>query len=117
MSTAWVNHDIDASESINGTEPRLMTQSPAVRIAFDVLSRLFTMVQGLWKTKRAQKHLRVCESVSLGDKRFVAVIQVDQERFLVGGAANSVAMLSRLAEPSSFSSTMKELTEAGPEIQ
>jgi hypothetical protein len=118
MSSALVNHEIEAPERAgNNAKPRGLSQSPAARIAFEIFSRLFTAIQDLWKTKRAQKHLRVCESVSLGDKRFVAVIQIDQERFLVGGAANSIAMLTRLAEPSSFSSTMKELTEAGPEIQ
>jgi hypothetical protein len=116
MSTAWVNHGIDAPAKDSAPRPDVTNQSPAIRIAFDILSRVSTALQKLWKTQRTQKHLRVCESVSLGDKRFVAVIQVDQERFLVGGAANSIAMLTRLAEPSSFSSTMKELTEVGPEL-
>ena len=53
------------------------------------------ILQGL-KAQRARKNLRVCESVSLGEKRFVAVVQVDGERFLIGGAAGSVAMLTKL---------------------
>jgi flagellar biogenesis protein FliO len=53
------------------------------------------ILQGV-KAQRARKNLRVCESVSLGDKRFVAVVQVDGERFLIGGAASSVAMLTKL---------------------
>jgi len=48
-----------------------------------------------------QKQLRLCETAQLGEKRFVAVIQVDQERFLIGGASNSVVLLSRLSDHSS----------------
>lgn len=56
---------------------------------------------GVWiaqrvKTQRAEKRMRLCESVSLGDRRFVAVIQVDQERFLIGGSSTSVCMLTKL---------------------
>jgi len=50
-----------------------------------------------------KKHLRVCENVSLGDKRFVALVQVDEQRFLIGGGVNSVAMLARLSETAASS--------------
>jgi len=55
---------------------------------------------------QAKKRLRVCESVSLGEKRFVAVIEVDGEQFLVGGASSSVATLARL-ESQQFSTVFK----------
>jgi flagellar biogenesis protein FliO len=48
--------------------------------------------------KQARKNLKVCENVSLGENRFVAVIQVDQERFLIGGSSSSVLLLTRLQE-------------------
>jgi hypothetical protein len=69
---------------------------------------------GAWKFTRRQlasrqsrKRLRVCESVSLGEKRFVAVIEVDGEQFLVGGASSSVATLARLEPTQEFSEVMK----------
>ena len=54
------------------------------------------------KVQHARKTLRVCESVSLGDKRFVALVQVDDERFLIGGSSGSVSLLSRLPEAKTF---------------
>jgi hypothetical protein len=57
--------------------------------------------------RRPTKRLRVCESVSLGEKRFVAVIEVDGEQFLVGGAASSVSTLARLAPLQEFSEVLK----------
>jgi len=55
----------------------------------------------------ARKRLRVCETVSLGEKRFVAVIEVDGEQFLVGGAASSVATLARLEPSPQFAEVLR----------
>jgi flagellar biogenesis protein FliO len=108
MSTAVVNPENNVARQ----------KMPALaRALLDFTTRIFNALQKVFAAQRAQKQLRVCESVSLGDKRFVAVIQVDQERFLIGGAANSIAMLTRLPETPSFASTMKGLTEEGPGLQ
>ena len=44
----------------------------------------------------AKKQLRVCETVSLGEKRFVAVVQIEGQRFLIGGGVSGVSMLAEL---------------------
>jgi flagellar biogenesis protein FliO len=69
-----------------------------------------------WITRRvtvqqARKSLRVCESVSLGEKRFVAVVQVDEERFLIGGSSGSVSLLSRLQEAKTFAAVLDREAE------
>lgn len=45
-----------------------------------------------------QKHrrLRVNETVSLGDKRFVSILEVDGRSYLIGGGSGSVALLASL---------------------
>lgn len=43
-----------------------------------------------------QKQLRVLETVTLGDKRMVAMIQADGQRFLVGGGPSGVSLLTPL---------------------
>lgn len=63
------------------------------------------------RAQQARKNLRVCESVSLGEKRFVAVVQVDEQRFLIGGSSSSVSMLTRLPEAKTFSMELEP--EAG----
>lgn len=62
----------------------------------------------LMVSRKSRKRLRVCETVSLGDKRFVAVIEVDGEQFLVGGASNSVATLARLTRLPEFSEVLSQ---------
>jgi flagellar biogenesis protein FliO len=61
--------------------------------------------------KQARKNLKVCENVSLGEKRFVAVIQIDDERFLIGGSSSSVSLLTRLQEGKSSAANLER--EAG----
>ncbi|HYA23115.1 MAG TPA: flagellar biosynthetic protein FliO [Terriglobales bacterium] len=48
---------------------------------------------------RPQPRLRLCESLQLGDRRFVSVVEFGQQKFLVGGTANSLAMLAVLRTP------------------
>ena len=45
---------------------------------------------------RKARRLRVCETLSLGERRFLAVIEFDRQEFLVGGSGNSLALLARL---------------------
>jgi len=47
---------------------------------------------------RKSRRLRVCETLSLGERRFVAVIEFDRQEFLVGGSGNSLSLLARLQE-------------------
>jgi len=67
-----------------------------------ILAAAWNWLQDRFKTRQGRKRLRVCETVSLGEKRFVAVIQVDGEQFLVGGASNSVSTLARLTGSREF---------------
>ena len=57
----------------------------------------------LWRrllrlAQRTPRRLRLCESLPLGDRRFVAVIEFEKTRFLVGGTSASLALLARLDE-------------------
>lgn len=77
-------------------------------------STILHWLAGAWNWVRktlgshqSRKRLRVCETVSLGEKRFVAVIEIDGEQFLVGGASSSVATLARLEPSKQFSELLR----------
>jgi flagellar biogenesis protein FliO len=57
-----------------------------LRAAFEKLSR-----PALWKRRR---ELRVCETLSLGNRNFVAVIGYQQQRFLVAGTPTTISLLA-----------------------
>lgn len=62
---------------------------------------LLARVLKRFSSARPPRHLRLAETVSLGEKRFVAVVQFERERFLIGGTASSVALLAILSPESS----------------
>lgn len=52
----------------------------------------------LWRARRSHRSLQVKESAGLGERRFVAVVQFERQRFLVGGGPGSVTLLAQLAD-------------------
>jgi len=78
-----------------------------------VLARGWSWLQGRLKTQQSKKRLRVCESVSLGEKRFIAVVQVDGEQFLVGGSSSSVSTLAHLEQPREFADVFRRYGQSG----
>lgn len=60
------------------------------------------------KAQQSRRNLRICETVSLGEKRFVAVVQVDEERFLIGGSSTAVALLTRLQQTKTFAAALDQ---------
>lgn len=63
------------------------------------------------RVRRAPRQLRLCESLALGEKRLVAVIQYEGQKFLVGGSAHSVNLLARLGDTQDFSALLTEWCE------
>lgn len=60
-------------------------------------------MHGFWRrvlhlSRRSPKALRLRESLALGERRFVAVLEFEQTRFLIGGTASSLVLLSRLED-------------------
>jgi flagellar biogenesis protein FliO len=54
------------------------------------------------------RHLRLAETLPLGDRRFVAVIEFDGARFLLGGTASSLVLLARLEDAENGMSSARE---------
>lgn len=68
---------------------------PAEHPAPGFLLRAWSWLNGN-RGPAAKKRLRVADTVSLGDKRFVAVVHVDGQKFLIGGGAAGVSLLTSL---------------------
>ena len=67
-------------------------------------------LRALWErilrvSRGAPKRLRLCESLPLGERRFVAVVEFDQARFLVGGTPSSLVLLARLGDAGELAQT------------
>ena len=62
-----------------------------------VLKNLWQWVRRAARVRKSRR-LRVCETLSLGERRFLAVIEFDRQEFLVGGSGNSLELLARLQD-------------------
>jgi hypothetical protein len=87
----WVVRGASSSEPISNR----FVARPAEPAKPGFLVRAWT-----WLQKRAAltvtKRLRVAETVSLGEKRFVALISVEGREFLIGGGTAGVSLLAQL---------------------
>jgi hypothetical protein len=64
-------------------------------------SDFWQRARACWKhfrrlSQRRPRRLRLCESLPLGERRFVAVVEFERSRFLVGGTPASLVLLARL---------------------
>ena len=57
-----------------------------------------SQVNGLAARQRTRR-LRVSETISLGEKRFVSILEVDGEQLLIGGSAENLVLLAKLEGP------------------
>jgi hypothetical protein len=80
----------------------------AVRQATGLLSQLWLWIQAKKLERTKLRRLQVVETVSLGEKRFVAVVQVDSMQFLIGGGPTAVSLLAQLNSAETFGEVLKK---------
>ncbi len=101
------------------TRPSTRPVSPTPISRPSAPATLESFARHIWawlKDKRAlqlrSKRLTVTETVSLGDKRFVSIVKVDDRHFLIGGSTSSIALLTDLPahpqEPEAFETILSE---------
>jgi hypothetical protein len=73
-----------------------------------VLDRAWNWLKDRAKAEPRTRKLRVCESTQLGEKKFVALIQADGHRFLIGGTNASITLLATLPQSEDFQSVLQQ---------
>ena len=73
-----------------------------IAVGFRFLARIASLLRQV-KANRSPRTLRICETLSLGERRLLLVVQVERRRFLIGATNQSIALLDRLDERSSGS--------------
>ena len=76
---------------------------PVLAVIGGLLERIGRRLFASWRKREQARQLRLCETVSLGEKRFVALIEVGPQRFLIGGTPQALTVLGKLRPaPSAF---------------
>jgi len=75
-----------------------MTNAPRNGIAGTLIdcARAVGRLLGQVRIHRRERMMRVCESLQLGDRRFLAIVEVDRERLLIAGTAQNITLLQKL---------------------
>jgi len=61
----------------------------------NAMARVWSFLHAKYKISTA-KRLRVSETISLGEKRFVAIVAVGGKEFLIGGGISGMSLLAQL---------------------
>jgi flagellar biogenesis protein FliO len=77
-----------------------------------LLSRTWGWLQARRVVRSSIRRLRVAETVSLGEKRFVAVVQVDGRHFLLAGGPTNIVLLAQLDAKETFGDVLKKTLTA-----
>jgi len=85
-----------------------VASSKAVLRATGLLSQLWLWIQAKKLARSQSRRLQLVETVSLGEKRFVALVQVDSLQFLIGGGPTGVSLLAELNAAKSFGEVLKK---------
>ncbi len=78
-----------------------IAEAAGSRIA-SFVSRMFSLASA----HRRERRLRLCEMLSLGEKRFIAVVEYGQETFLLAGTPQNISLLKK------FDGNSQEIEEA-----
>lgn len=76
-----------------------------------VISRLLIAVRNTLrkvKVRRQKRSLRLCETLPLGERRFLMVVQFERRRFLIGATNQSISLLDRLDDRGHPTEELKE---------
>jgi hypothetical protein len=87
ISLARAFHWLNRARAI---APKLFTTGP--------LGSAWTWLKRNYVTS-ATRRMRVAETVSLGEKRFVAILHVDGYEFLIGGGTSGISLLAQMEKP------------------
>jgi len=68
---------------------------------FETFAGIARQTKQLWRSRRQRKALVVRETAPLGERRFVAIVQFERQRYLIGGGPASVTLLAQLPDEKS----------------
>jgi flagellar biogenesis protein FliO len=74
------------------------SSSPAVSMTSSFVASLWVRIIASFSKIRVSRRraLRLCETLSLGEKRLVAVVEFDNQRFLLAATQQNITLLQSL---------------------
>jgi flagellar biogenesis protein FliO len=103
-----------AGEVVKELAPSAEEKPGHVEAGGSKLASFLNRITSLASAHRRERRLRLCEMLSLGEKRFVAVVEYGQEKFLLAGTPQNISLLKRL---DGNCEGTKEASHPGPNLE
>ena len=87
-----------------------LTQNDGVRTKGTV-EQLLAAVRGLLgsvKIRRRERSLQLCETLPLGDRRLLALVQCQGRKYLIGATSQTISMLDCLESETARESSLRQ---------
>lgn len=81
---------------MNGIAPIAEVKPVRAGASGSRLASFLHRIASLVSAGRRERRLRLCEMLSLGEKRFIAVVEYGPEKFLLAGTPQNISLLKRL---------------------
>jgi flagellar biogenesis protein FliO len=76
--------------------PQSSGETPS--LAESLLARIRSMFSSV-RIERRTRRLKLCETLSLGDKRLIALVECENRRFLIAATGQNISLLETLTVP------------------
>jgi flagellar biogenesis protein FliO len=83
---------------------KTLSISETPQLQGSLMRTIWTQLRSAWqgvRIQRRQRRLRLSESVSLGEKRLIALVEFEGQRFLVAATSERISLLQSLGSASS----------------
>jgi hypothetical protein len=88
------------ASQLNAASGHRPASAPGFRLSARLYARFIQGIQRLtgqfFKRRRRRRKLELLEIQQLGEKRFVAIVRVGKQKFLISGAATSISLLAEI---------------------
>jgi flagellar biogenesis protein FliO len=103
--------NLRAALSNGSTRPAVERKPSLVPPTFSMIAHqlqsLGRRISGKYVAQRQSRRLKVSETVSLGEKRFASILQVDGAQFLIAGTPDNITLLATLDSSPDFAQVLK----------
>ena len=105
---------VDGFDTVTASSPGSVPANRSEPLA----AKVFRLAAAAWwrvwakievrRAEHGRRSLRVVETIALGEKRFMSIVQVEGARFLIGGGSAGVSLLARLDAAQPFAVVLEE---------
>ncbi len=95
LGPGWLSGSANSDRC--GEDPRPLRRSVLMlKSIIANIANLLTRARNV-RCRRKQRVMQICETLPLGERRFLLLVKVEEQKFLVGAAGNSISLLAKVS--------------------